>query len=96
MGIEEVVNAKQSPWHNPYAERVVGSIRRECTDHIVALGEGHLRRVLRSYADYYNRSRCHLSLERNAPEPREVESGPGRVRAIAHLGGLHHRYTRAA
>ena len=96
MGIEEVVNAKQSPWHNPFAERVVGSIRRECTDHVIALGEGHLARVLRSYADYYNRSRCHLSLERNAPEPREVENGPGQVRAIAHLGGLHHRYTRAA
>jgi transposase InsO family protein len=96
MGLREVVNAKQSPWQNPFAERVIGSIRRECLDHVIALGEHHLRQVLRAYADYYNGSRCHMSLEGNAPEPREVEHGAGRVRAIAHLAGLHHRYTRAA
>ena len=80
----------------PFAERAVGSIRRECTDHIIPFGEGHLRGVLREYAEYYNRSRCHLSLDGNAPEPREIEGGTGPVRAIAHLGSLHHRYTRAA
>jgi transposase InsO family protein len=96
IGLREVVSAKQAPWQNPFAERVIGSIRRECTAHVIALGDGHLRRVLRAYAEYYNRSRCHLSLDRNASEPREVESGPGAVRALAHLGGLHHRYTRAA
>jgi transposase InsO family protein len=96
LGIQEVVNAKQSPWQNPFAERVIGSIRRECLNHILPLGEHHLREVLRRYVEYYNRSRCHLSLEGNAPEPREVEAGSAPVRAIAHLGGLHHRYTRAA
>ena len=96
MDIKEVVTAKQSPWQNPYVERAIGSIRRECLDHIVPVDESHLRRVLGRYAEYYNRARCHLSLDGNAPEPREVENGTGRVRAIAHLGGLHHRYTRAA
>jgi hypothetical protein len=96
IGMEELVSAKQSPWQNPFVERVIGSIRRECTDHVLPLWEGHLRRVLREYAAYYNAARCHLSLDRNAPEPRETESGPGAVRAVAHLGGLHHRYTRAA
>jgi len=96
MGIREVVSAKHSPWQNPYVERVIGSIRRECTDHIVALGEGHLRNVLREYVAYYNAARCHQSLDGDAPEPRPVESGRGTVRAVPHLGGLHHRYTRAA
>ena len=96
LGLREVVNAKQSPWQNPFAERAVGSIRRECLDHVIAFGEGHLRRVLREYVEYYNRSRGHLSLEGNAPEPREIEGGTGPVRAVAHLGGLHQRYTRAA
>jgi len=96
IGMEQVISAKQSPWQNPYVGRVIVSIRRECTDHIVALGEGHLRRVLRAYAEYYNTARCHQSLGRNAPEPREVESGPGPVIAVPHFGGLHHRYRRAA
>jgi predicted LPLAT superfamily acyltransferase len=77
-------------------ERAIGSIRHECTDHVIALGEGHLRRVLRECARYYNGSRCHMSLEGNAPEPCEVEDGRGPVLAVAHLGGLHHRYARAA
>jgi putative transposase len=96
MGIEQVVNARQSPWQNPFAERVIGSIRRECTDHIIALSEEHLRRVLREYAEYYNRARCHQSLQGNAPEARELEDGTGAVVSVPHLGGLHHRYTRAA
>ena len=97
MGIEQVVTARRSPWQNPYAERVIGSIRRECVDHMIVLGENHLRRILLSYQTYYNESRTYLSLERNSPVPREVEPpSKGRVVAIPHLGGLHHRYQRAA
>ncbi len=96
LGITEVISAKQSPWQNPFAERVIGSIRRDCTDQIIALGERHLVGVLRRYVIYYNESRTHLSLEGNSPLPRQAEEGPGDVIAIPHLGGLHHRYTRAA
>ncbi len=97
MGIEQVITARRSPWQDPYAERVVGSIRRECVDHMIVLGENHLRRILSSYQTYYNEARTHLSLERNSPVPREVDPpSRGRVVAIPHLGGLHHRYLRAA
>jgi len=97
LGIEQVVTAQQSPWQNPYAERVIGSIRRECTDHLIVLGEDHLRRILLNYQTYYHEARTHLSLERNSPVPREPEPpSKGRVVAIPHLGGLHHRYLRAA
>ncbi len=92
-----MITARQSPWQNPYAERVIGSIRRECTDRIIVFGEEHLRRILSSYQTYYNEARTHLSLERNSPVPRELEPpSKGRVVAIPHLGGLHHRYLRAA
>ena len=77
LGMEEVVNSKQSPWQNPFVERAIGSIRRECTDHVIALGEGHLRTVLREYVEYYNRSRCHMAPDGNAPIPRAVERGQG-------------------
>lgn len=73
-----------------------GSIRRGCKDHIIVLGEGHLRKILREYAAYYNGSPCQLPLDLNAPEPRAVEGGRGPVQAAAQLGGLHHRYSRAA
>ncbi|MCP4967458.1 MAG: transposase family protein [bacterium] len=96
MGIEEVISARKSPWQNPYCERVIGSIRRECTDHIIALGERHLLGTLLNYQAYYNEVRCHMSLEGNAPEARPVEGGLGAVVATPHLGGLHHRYGRAA
>ncbi len=97
MGIEQVVTARRSPWQNPYAERVIGSIRRECTDRVIVFGEEHLRRILLSYQTYYNEARTHLSLERNSPAPREVEPpSKGSVVAIPHLGGLHHCYQRAA
>jgi transposase InsO family protein len=97
MGIEEVMIAPRSPWQNPFPERLIGSIRRECLDHVIVLGEKHLRRVLKSYLDYYHNSRTHLSLKRNAPNPREVEPvSRGKVKAIPQVGGLHHRYTRAA
>lgn len=95
MGIEEVVTAPRSPWQNPYAERVIGSIRRECLDHVIVLNEAHLRRILTSYFEYYHESRPHLSLDRNAPDPRQIESpDQGRVISIPQVGGLHHRYYR--
>ena len=82
---------------NPYVERLIGSIRRECIDHVIVLNETHLRRVLTSYFAYYHESRAHLSLERNAPVPRRVEHPcEGKVIAIPQVGGLHHRYRRAA
>ena len=97
LGIKEIVTAPQSPWQNPYAERVIGSIRRECLDHLIVLGENHLRQILCEYVRYYNVSRPHLSLERNAPAPRSIEPPAlGAVMAVPQVGGLHHRYTRAA
>jgi hypothetical protein len=97
MGIEEVVCTPKSPWQNPYCERRVGSIRRDCLDHVIFLNERHLMRILRSYFDYYLNVRPQLSLIRNAPTERDVESPScGRVIAIPHVGGLHHRYCRAA
>ncbi|MGD8321456.1 MAG: integrase core domain-containing protein [Gemmatimonadota bacterium] len=95
MGIEEVVTALHSPWQNPYCERLIGSIRRECLDHVIVLGERHLMRVLRSYASYYHSSRTHRSLDDDCPDPRGVEPPEmGDVVSLAQVGGLHHRYTR--
>ncbi|MCH7532961.1 MAG: transposase [Gemmatimonadetes bacterium] len=95
MGIKEVVTAPASPWQNPFYERLIGSIRRECLDHVIVLNERHLMRVLRSYACYYHSSRTHRSLDDDCPDPRPVEPPEmGDVIAIAQVGGLHHRYTR--
>ncbi len=97
MSIEEVVTAPQSPWQNPFVERLIGSIRGECLNHVVVLNERHLRRILRDYFDYYHHARAHLSLDRNSPIPREVELPErGKVYSIPMVGGLHHRYRRAA
>lgn len=97
MGIEEVVTAAQSPWQNPYAERLIGSIRRECLDHLILLNEKQLRRMLREYFDYYNKVGPHQSLERNAPLPREIEPpAKGKIISLPQVGSLHHRYLRAA
>jgi putative transposase len=97
MGIEEVIIAYRPPWQSPYVERLIGSIRRECLDHMIAFSEAHLRRILTSYLAYYHDSRTHLSLDRNAPVPRQAEPPErGEVIAIPQVGGLHHRYTRAA
>ena len=97
MGIDEVLIAPSSPWQDPYCERLVGSIRRESLDHLIVLNEKHLHRILTDYFDYYHHARAHLSLDRNAPTPRRVEPpSEGRVVAIPQVGGLHHRYTRAA
>jgi len=96
MGIEDVMIAPRSSWQNPFAERVIGSIRRECLDHVIVLNEGHLRRILTRYCTYYHDTRTHLSLGSNAPVPRDIEPPErGKVIAIPHPGGLHHRYIRA-
>ena len=97
LGTTEVLIAPHAPWQNPYIERLLGSVRRECLDHVIILGEAHLRRILAAYLRYYHESRPHLALARNAPAPREVEPPAyGKVIAIPQVGGLHHRYTRAA
>ena len=97
MGIDEVVIAPRSPWQTPFVERVIGSIRRECLDHVIVLNEAYLLRIVSNYLGYYHDSRTHLSLERNSPNPREVEPrSRGKIVAIPQVGGLHHRYTRAA
>jgi len=77
MGMEEVKISPRSPWQNPYAERVIGSIRRECIDHMIILGESHLRRVMKEYVDYYHESRPHQSLDRNAPVRERSNRLPG-------------------
>jgi putative transposase len=97
LGIDEVVTASRSPWQNPYAERLIGSLRRDCLDHVIVLDEMHLVRILAKYFQYYNKTRCHLSLAGDAPEGRLVH-GPesGEVIELPEVGGLHHRYERAA
>ncbi len=97
MGIREVRTAPRSPWQNPYAERVIGSIRRECLNHLIVLNDSHLRRILKSYSRYYHESRTHLSLDKDTPASREIQ--PNRLERIVHIpqvGGLHHRYERRA
>ena len=97
MGIQEVLCTPRSPWQRAYVERVIGSIRRECLDHVLVFHETSLRRILRSYLDYYHRSRTHLSLGKDSPEPRAIQPEPmGRVVALPQVGGLHHRYERRA
>jgi transposase InsO family protein len=95
LPIEEVLTAPRSPWQNPYAERLIGSIRRECLDHFIILNARHLKRTLASYFSYYHGSRTHLGLDKQCPFPRQV-SGAGRIVQISQLGGLHHRYERIA
>jgi len=97
MGINEVVTAPKSPWQNPYVERLIGSIRRECLDHVIVLNQKHLHKILASYRDYYLNVRPHLSLEKNSPNPRNMEPmSKGKVIAIPQVGGLHHLYKRVA
>ena len=94
MGIREVLSAPRAPWQRAYVERVIGSIRRECLDHVIVFHETSLRRTLHSYFDYYHRSRTHLSLGKDSPVPRSPEMGS--IVAVSQLGGLHHRYERRA
>jgi putative transposase len=97
MGIEELLTARRAPWQNAYAERFIGSARRECLDHIIAFSAAGLQRVMTGYCVYYNHSRTHLSLNKDAPLPRpSVAPADGRVVAIPQVGGLHHRYERHA
>ena len=93
MGIRDKPIASASPWQNGFAERLIGSIRRECVDHFVVLGEAHLRRILRAYARYYNDIRTHRSLYKDAPVSRPIHR-TGIIRSYAILGGLHHHYVR--
>ena len=97
LGLREVLTAPKSPWQNPYVERLIGSIRHECLDHVITFDETGLHRVLKSYFEYYERTRTHLSLEKDAPVPRTVQPPElGKVVEFPEVGGLHHRYERRA
>jgi len=97
MGVGEVLTAPHSPWQNPFAERLIGSIRRECLDHVLVLSERHLRRILARYFTYYHQARTHLALDKDAPDIRPIElPEAGRILQIPEVGGLHHRYVRRA
>ena len=97
LSLEEVLSAPASPWQRAYVERLIGSIRRDCLDHVIVLGEAHLRKILKSYLKYYHHSRTHLGLDKDAPEPRAVQPPEmGKIIALPEVGGLHHRYERRA
>jgi putative transposase len=97
MGMEEVLTAPRSPWQNPFVERLIGSIRRECLDHVIVWNQRSLRRILQSYLVYYRHSRTHLALAKDAPQSRAVENAErGPIVVIPQVGGLHHRYQRQA
>jgi putative transposase len=97
MNTHAVRTAPRSPWQNAYVERVIGSIRRECLDHVIVMNATGLHRVLRDYIAYYLRSRTHLALDKDTPCPRSVTSpSAGRIVAIPEVGGPHHRYDRIA
>src|SRR5215203_2314381 len=97
FGLTSVRTAPRSPWQNPYVERVIGSIRRECLDHVIVFNERHLQRVLRAYVTYYHRSRTHLALGKDTSEARAIDpASSGRIVARPEVGGLHHRYERQA
>ena len=93
IGIRDRPIARGSPWQNGFAERLIGSIRRECLDHVIVVGEAHLRRILQTYASYYNEIRTHRSLDKDAPVSRSVQR-TGSIKSHAILGGLHHHYVR--
>jgi transposase InsO family protein len=97
LGIEEVLTAPLSPWQNPFVERVIGSIRRECLDHVIIWNERALRRHLRRYLSDYHQWRTHLSLDKDAPIPRATQPpSAGRIVQVPDVGGLHHHYHRRA
>jgi putative transposase len=96
MGIEIVRTAAHSPWQNAYIERFIGSVRRECLDHVIVLNAAGLRTILKSYIAYYTDARTHLSLDKDSPQSRPVSPPIGRISAIRQVGGLHHRYERRA
>ena len=92
----EVVSSPLSPWQNPYVERVIGSMRRECLDHVIVLNHRHLRRLLRAYLTYYHRSRTPLGLSKDAPDGRSACAASGQIIVWPEVGSLHHRYDRQA
>lgn len=95
MGIKQVLSAPRSLWQRAYIERVIGSVRRECLDHLIVFGERVLKRHLQSYVDYYHGTRTHLALQKDCPEPRCVQPpDAGPIVSIPQVGGLHHRYER--
>ena len=95
LGLRQIRTAFRSPWQNGFAERWIGSLRSDCLDHVIAINERQLRRVIRSYVDYYHADRTHLGLEKDAPQERPIESREiGAVVAFPRVGGLHHRYAR--
>jgi len=98
LGIEEVILARRSPWQSPYVERVIGTLRRELVDHVVVMNERHLRWLLRRFVgEYHHGCRTHLSLDKDSPEPRNVQPPEmGKVIELPVVGGLHHRYSRRA
>jgi transposase InsO family protein len=97
MGIKQVLSAPRSPWQRAYVERVIGSIRRECLDHVIVFSEGSLRRSLTAYLSYYHQWRTHLSLDKDAPQSRKgQQTSEGPVVEIREVGGLHHHYERRA
>jgi transposase InsO family protein len=97
LDMQEVLTAPRSPWQNPYVERLIGSIRRECLNHVIVFNERHLKKLLHAYFVYYHKARTHLALDKQCPEPRSVEfPNQGTVIAFPHIGGLHHEYRRAA
>ncbi len=94
VGITEVKTAPRSPWQNPFVERLIGTIRRDCINHLIILNEDHLRKILNNYLDYYHEDRTHLALNKDTPLVRPAQESPanGKVLALPRLGGLHHRY----
>ena len=97
LGVGEVLIAPRKPWQNPFAERIIGSIRRECLDHVIVLNERHLKRILSSYFNYYHTWRTHLSLEMDTPEHRPIQPPDlGRVIEFLDVGGLQRHYERQA
>jgi len=97
LGMKEILIAPRSPWQNPYVERLIGTLRRECLDHVIVMNEQHLRRVIRDYLDYYHQDRTHRSLDQDCPISRPVEAvEQGKICEFPKVGGLHHRYLRQA
>jgi putative transposase len=97
MGIKQVLSTPASPWQRAYVERLIGTIRRECLDHMIVFNERCLYRYLKSFRDYYHHSRTHLALAKDSPVPRPIQMpDAGRIISIPEIGGLHHRYERRA
>jgi putative transposase len=97
MGIREVLTAPRAPWQNCYAERFIGSLRRECVDHLIVFNESSFRRIVKAYFEYYEQSRTHLALDKDAPASRAIQPPElGTVIELPQMGGLHHRYERRA